>query len=175
HFTPLGLEARETIRRTVARVTADLSQQERASAGFEALRHARADDAAPASLTYDLRPSSGPRADAVAGTYTVTLRRSDPRAGWLDWRPGVNQAHMELRLGDGRAVMTDVAPNGRREIAFDESLHVFRDRMAFGGESGPPITARWVLHGDQLRFTIIDGGPADRFVWGTHAWVRTGR
>ena len=68
---------------------------------------------------------------------------------------GATFVRFRLELRDGRAVQTVVFPDGHSEPGFDEKYEVYRDRITFGGDHGPPDTARWRLDGDELSFSEL--------------------
>jgi TRAP-type C4-dicarboxylate transport system substrate-binding protein len=149
-------------RNPVARSVMDLVERERTRAPAEPI--------APAACPHKAEPTGG----LPVGTYETTLRGEDPGASAVDLAKGDPSIHMILTVTHRRAHIDEPAPGGGTETGFDESYSVYRDRVRFGGEGGVPFTASFHLDGRRLFFTDIEGKPDDKFVWGSHAWVRTG-
>jgi hypothetical protein len=80
-----------------------------------------------------------------------------------------------LQIDPARACTTVHHDDGYAELGFDDQYTVYRDRVTFlGGEL--EFSARWKLDGNRLTFSDFESAePGDRFVWGTHPWVRVGR
>jgi TRAP-type C4-dicarboxylate transport system substrate-binding protein len=110
---------------------------------------------------------------ALSGTFTTTIRKSEPNSDTVtDFEDtGQNAIRLHLDLADGRAVITEDYPEGRI-VGFEDSYTTFKDVIKFGGEGGGvPFTAHWKLEGNELRFTDISGGAGDKYIWG-HTWIR---
>jgi TRAP-type C4-dicarboxylate transport system substrate-binding protein len=153
---------KEVRRNAVARDVMDLVERERTQAPPEPI--------APTTCPHKAQPTGG----LPVGTYEVTLRAEDPGADAVDLAKGDPSIHMILRITHRRAHIDEPAPGGGTETGFDESYSVYRGRVRFGGEGGTAFTASFHLDGNRLTFTDIHGLPDDKFVWGSHPWVRTG-
>jgi TRAP-type C4-dicarboxylate transport system substrate-binding protein len=152
----------EVRRNPVARDVMDLVERERTKSPPEPIT--------PMTCPHKAEPTGG----LPVGTYEVTLRAEDPGADSVGLAKGDPSVHMILRVTHRRAHIDEPAPGGGTETGFDESYSVYRDRVRFAGEGGVPFTASWRLDGRRLVFTDIQGKPDDKFVWGSHPWVRTG-
>lgn len=172
-----GTQGREALRHAVEPLYAELRRRTQTRASLVAIERMRAQSGPAEQLSCPPAPSpvgAGP----LAGTYTTTFRRGERGADVIGNEftgNGAKHIRFDLELRAGRAVITELFPDGHKITGFDETFKVYRDRITLGGESGPPLTARWELQGKKLRFSEISGGPDDRFVWGTHPWVRTSR
>jgi hypothetical protein len=169
----VGATGRAAFRRAVGPLYAALRGSADARAGFDAVERGRALGPAPTPLT--CTPSARSHAPALTGTFEWTLRRGKPGAGIVDFE-GARSVRYRLELLNGRAVQTVVFPDGHSEPCFDEKYAVYRDRITFGGDHGPPDTARWSLDGDRLSFSeLSQEDPAGHLVWESHTWVRVAR
>jgi TRAP-type C4-dicarboxylate transport system substrate-binding protein len=170
----VGAEGRAALRDAVAPLSAEVRANADARAGLRAVERARANAQAPAQLACkQARPAAEP---ALTGTFEWTLRRGEPGTPRGFDFEGANHVRFRVMLQNGRAVETEVFPDGHSELGFDEIYSVYRDRIRFGGDHGDqPLTARWQLDGNRLRFTEMNGGPDDHFVWASHTWVRVHR
>jgi hypothetical protein len=100
------------------------------------------------------------------------MRRGEPGSEYVDFGHGTF-VRFKLELRFGRAVQTVVFADGQSEPGFDEKYSVYRDRITFGGDHGPPDTARWRLDGNLLRFTeFSQEDPVGQLIWTSHPWVR---
>ena len=146
----------------VARDTMDLVERLRTQAPAEPV--------APSTCP----PKANPTGGLPVGTYDVTLRAEDPGSEAVGMHAGDPSLHMILTVTHRRVHIDEPAPGGGTETGFDETYSVYRDRVRFGGEGGQPFTASFHLDGKRLTFADIQGKPDDKFVWGSHPWIRTG-
>jgi hypothetical protein len=170
-FVTVGPEGRAALRGAVASLYGELRSDPATRAGMQAAERAGAADDIPAQLA--CRPAQPPSEPALTGTYEWTLRRGETRGPPPgSSTAGASRDRYRLVLENGRAVQTEVFPDGHSEPGFDERYAVYRDRIELGGDHGQPLTARWRLQGDKLRFSEMNGGPDDHFVWESHPWIR---
>jgi TRAP-type transport system periplasmic protein len=169
----IGAKGREELQGAAGRLYDELGRLADAGAGVQAIERARASGETPGRLACE--PASESDESALTGTFEWTLRRGEPGAEYVDFE-GASYVRFRLELRDGRAVQTVVFPDGHREPGFDEKYTVYRDRITFGGDHGPPDTARWRLDGDKLSFSeLSQDDPEGHFVWESHTWIRVDR
>jgi hypothetical protein len=169
----IGAEGRQALQAAVGPFYDELRRLADARAGFEAVDRARATGDPPEPLACKAPPRS--ESAALTGTFEWTLRRGEPGAEHIDFE-GAAHVRFRLELRNGRAVQTLVFPDGHWEPGFNEKYTVYRDRITFGGDQGPPITARWRLDGDKLRFSeLSEQDPVGHFVWESHTWIKVAR
>ena len=169
----IGAQGREQLQGAAAPVYDELRRLAEAGAGMQAVERARASGETPQRLACE--PASQSAERALTGTFEWRLRRGEPGAERVDFE-GAAYVRFRLELDDGRAVQTVVFPDGHSEPGFDEKYEVYRDRITFGGDSGPPDTARWRLDGDKLSFSeLSQDDPEGHFVWESHTWIRVDR
>jgi TRAP-type C4-dicarboxylate transport system substrate-binding protein len=169
----LSPRARESLRRAVASEYEKLRRSADSRAGLEVVERASVRGETLPQATCAAASPSNER--ALTGTFEWTLRRGEPEAEIV----GIGAApslRFRLELRTGRAVQTAVFPDGHSEPGFDERYEVYRDRITFGGDHGPPDTARWRLDGDKLTFSeFSDDDPVGRVIWESHTWIRVDR
>lgn len=166
----IGDAAMARLRRAAAPVLEQLRSDpatEKAMFEIEAMRGG----AKPQSLTC---PAGTTRQQAaLTGRFTTTIRKSEPKSDSVtDFEDtGRDAVDLHLELADGRAVITEMYPEGLI-VGFEDSYTTFKDVIKFAGEGGGvPFTAHWKLDGKELHFTDITGEAADKYIWG-HTWVR---
>ncbi len=166
----IGTQGREQLQGAAGPVYDELGRLADARAGMQAVERARASGERTQRLACE--PASRSDERALTGTFEWTLRRDEPGAERVDFE-GAAYVRYRLELSDGRAVQTVVFPDGHSEPGFDEKYEVYRDRITFGGDHGPPDTARWRLDGDKLSFSeLSQDDPDGHFVWESHTWIR---
>ena len=169
----IGAQGREELQGVAGRLSEDLGRLADAGAGLQAVERARASGETPRQLVCE--PASESDERALTGTFEWMLRRGEPGTERVDFE-GAPYIHYRLELRDGRAVQTVVFPDGHSEPGFDERYEVYRDRITFGGDHGPPDTARWRLDGDKLSFSeLSQKDPQGHLVWESHTWIRVNR
>ena len=167
----VGAQGRDALRLAVGPVYDEIGRRADARAGLQAVERARTEGRdVPQSLACKTAPRSP--VPALTGTFMWTMRRGEPGSAYVDFGHGTF-VRFKLELRFGRAVQTVVFADGHSEAGFDEKYSVYRDRITFGGDRGPPDTARWRLGGNQLRFTeFSQQDPAGQLIWTSHPWVR---
>ena len=166
----IGAQGRDGLRLAVEPAYDELRRRADARAGVEAVDRARDGLDVPRPLVCTATRTS-PIA-ALTGTFTWTMHRGEPGSNYVDFEHGTF-VHFKLELRNGRAVETESFADGHSEPGFDEKFSVYRDRITFGGDHGPPDTARWRLNGKHLRFTeFSQQDPVGQLIWTSHAWVR---
>lgn len=170
----VGPDGRAALRAEVASLYDELAADSAARPGLQAAERARTAGDTPARLACVVpSPAAEP---ALTGTFEWTLRRGEAHAPFPGFTmEGARYVRYRLVLEGGRAIQTAVFPDGHSEPGFDEKYTVYRDRIELGGDHGPPLTARWRLQADQLKFSEMNGGPDDHFVWESHPWIRVRR
>jgi TRAP-type transport system periplasmic protein len=169
----VGTRGREALRRAVKPAYGELQRSADARAGLEAVERARGSGETPQPLA--CTPPSDSPGLALTGAFEWTLRRGERGAGDVDFEGGPYLRY-RLELRNGRAVQTVAFPDGHSEPGFDEKYQVYRDRITFGGDHGPPDTARWRLDGERLNFSeLSQQDPAGHFVLESHTWIRVDR
>jgi hypothetical protein len=168
----VGAAGRAALERGVGPVFEQVSRPRDARAARRAVEQARGVDQAPEPIT--CAAAAHRQRVALTGVFEYAVRRGDPGTAGDDFE-GFRSVRFKVVFRDGRAVQTVAFPDGHSEAGFDESYRVYRDRITFGGDHGPPLTARWRLTGDRLRFTEMNGGPDDDRVWVRHPWTRVRR
>jgi TRAP-type C4-dicarboxylate transport system substrate-binding protein len=169
----IGAPGPEQLRAELGPLYRELGRLADASAELQAAEHARASGETPRRLA--CKPASQSHERALTGTFEWRVRRGEPGAERVDFE-GAAHVRYRLELSNGRAVQTVVFPDGHSEPGSDDKYEVYRDRITFGGDSGPPDTARWRLDGDKLRFSeLSQDDPDGHFVWESHTWIRMDR
>jgi hypothetical protein len=161
------------LRRAAEPVYAAMRRNEQTARILEAVERMRSPGADPALVCPGSRPVA---AGLPAGTYTWTLTREDALKvkgieqsdGFLDDLPLVMRAVVER----DHIVIWQSSKGGPEESGFDGEISVFEDRVKFDDGGPAPITARWSVDGDDLRFTDVTPGPDDKVVFGSKPWHR---
>ncbi len=170
----VGTRGLDALRLAVGPVYDEVRRRADARAGLQAVERGRTGGRdVPQSLA--CKTAARSPVSALAGTFMWTMRRGEPGSEYVNFGHGTF-VRFKLELRFGRAVETAVFTDGHSEPGFDEKYSVYRDRITFGGDHGPPDTARWRLDGNQLRFTeFSQQNPEGQLIFTSHPWIRQAR
>jgi TRAP-type C4-dicarboxylate transport system substrate-binding protein len=121
------------------------------------------------------------------GDYTTTIapadaarelaripRRERAAAGLSpDGVRDILHSQFTLSLRHGTFMLYQRHADGHREVGFQGTYSLFRDRFVGKGSNGDTLRARWSFDGTNLRFSDFSFPGAYRLVWASEPWSRT--